>query len=538
MPRLSSPIFHRSLIAFSILVASLTTGCSPIPGDEKATPNADAEPKALRISQASDVRSMDPYFALESPTYGVLSNIFEGLTDIDEEMNIVPQLAESWENLDDTTWEFRLRQGVRFHGGEEFDAEDVRFSIRRAIDWPQSRLRSEIPSVTGVEILDPHLIHIKTSVPDAILPTRLGSLFILDKESSEAYEKMDEALATNPNGTGPYRLTKWIKDDRCLLEAYPEHWAGAPSVERMNFLAMSNEATRMAAFLNGDIDVLIHVPVNDVARVEAMPGFSLIRKPGLRLIYLGLDVGRAQSPTVTGAPTNPLQDLRVRQAIYAAINEDLIIEKILNGLAVPAAQLFPAAVVGHDPEIKREPYDLEKAKRLMEEAGYGEGFGIALDAPNDRYINDEGIATAIAGQLAKINIRVEVRAVPKARFFPLEQAGDSSFFLIGWSNTNGDGNGTFDHLLHTSDREKNVGGSNTSTVYSNPEVDRLAEAAWSEFDPEKRSELLRQATRLVIHDLPHIPLHYQMDLYAVSDRIEWAPRHDTQVRGNRVAWKD
>jgi peptide/nickel transport system substrate-binding protein len=500
---------------------------------------ASAESRVLRISQGSEARSLDPYFALESATFSVLSNIFESLSDISADMEIVPLLATSWTNIGAHTWEFKLREGVTFHEGQALDAEDVRYSIERAIHWGPSRLRSEIPTVDRVEIIDPLTVHIFTTVPDAILPTRLASLFILDKESSEAgiRENGDDWLATHANGTGPYQLESWIKDSELILSASENYWGGEPQVERLNFVATTNDATRIASFLKGDIDILVNVPVGDVGRVETTPGYKVIRQPSLRLIYLGLDCGRDTSPGIPDSPPNPLRDVRVRRAIYAAINEELIVEKVMNGFAEPAAQLFPEGVIGHDPSIERQAYDPDLARRLLKEAGFPNGFRVRLDAPNDRYINDEGIASAVASQLARVDITVEVQAIPKARFFPLEQAGDSSFFLIGWANTNGDGTGTFDHLLHTLDPAKNLGGSNTSTFYSNARIDQISEDAASEFDPVKRNEMLQDANRIAMAELPHIPLHYQMDIHAISDRVDWTPRRDTQVRGVNTRWK-
>jgi peptide/nickel transport system substrate-binding protein len=533
-PRLSAcTLRFLSILTLAIGLAA----CGPA-SDQPGDPSADN--RVLRISQGSEARSMDPYFALESATFSVLSNIFESLTDISPDMDIVPLLAESWENLDPHTWVFRLRSGVTFQQGQPFDAEDVKYSIERALNWAPSRLRSEIPTVERVDIVDPHTVHIVTSVPDAILPTRLASLFILDRESSEAgiAQQGDDWLSTNPNGTGPYALERWVKDSECILVANEDYWNGAPAIKRLNFVATSNDATRIASFLNGNIDVLVNVPVGDVDRVRKTPGFTLISRPSLRLIYLGLDCGRDRTPGVPASPPNPLKDVRVRRAIYKAINVDLIVERVMNGLAAPAGQLFPEGVVGFDPGIVREPYDPDGARALLAEAGYPDGFAVRLDSPNDRYVNDQAIATAIAAQLARVGIKVEVQAMPKARFFPLEQAGDASFFLIGWANTNGDGNGTFDHLLHTMDPDKNLGGSNTSTRFSDPEIDRLSQAAASEFDPARREALLQEANRRAMAQLPHIPLHYQMDIYAVSDRVEWSPRRDTQVRGIDARWKN
>ncbi|MCH8333739.1 ABC transporter substrate-binding protein [Candidatus Sumerlaeota bacterium] len=539
MPK-SRPARIARIAAPGLLALTMfISGCG---GDGTKTGGAtDSGVRVLRISQGSDVLTMDPYAKNESPTYGVLVNIFEPLTDVSADMKIVPGLAESWRNIGPTVWEFKLRRGVKFHNGRTFDAEDVQYSLERARDWPLSRVKAEAATVKSLTLLDPYTVLIETTVPDAILPTRLTTILMLDKQTSEEglAEDGDAWLATHPIGTGPYKLEKpedWVRDAQCILTANEEYWKGAPQVKKLNYLATSNDATRIVDFLDGRIDVLAYVPVRDIERVKATPGFRVITNPSLRLIYLGLDSTRDDSPGIPGAPPNPLKDLRIRQAMYAAINEDLIVEKIMNGQAVAAGQLFPDSIVGYDDSIVREPYDLDKAKALMEEAGYADGFDITLETPNNRYVNDDEIAQAIAGQLARIDIRVRVNARPKDVFFKDEEQGFFSFFLIGWTNPNGDGYGTFDHLLHTPDAEKNLGSANLSTNYSNLKVDELTEAAMSEFDPAAREKLLQEAVRIVMHDLPHIPLHYQMDIYAVSDDVKWTPRRDTQIRGVDVRW--
>lgn len=527
------------LLSFTAAIAASNCGGKDS-GSPKASDGKTIDQRVLTISQGSDVLTMDPHYKNESPTLAVLGNIFDPLTDVSGDLKLMPALAESWVSKNPLLWEFKLRKGVKFHNGNTFDAEDVRYTVLRARDWPPSRQRAEVANIKEVKIIDPYRVDFVMSVPDAILPTRLISIYILDKETCEEGVKKEGEpwLATHAIGTGPYKLIRWEKDSHCMLQANEDYWRGAPAVKLINFLAISNDATRLAAFLSHNIDLLGQVPVRDVERVKAMPGFKVISRPGLRLIYLGIDTGREKSPGVPSSPPNPLQDLRVRQAMNAAINEDLIIEKVMNKNAAPAAQLFPEGVVGYNPEIKREPFDLEKAKKLMAEAGYPGGFDVRLDAPNDRYVNDAQIATAVAGQLAQINIRVTPNAMPKARFFSEEEAGHFSFFLIGWTNPNGDGYGSFDHLLHTFDEVKNLGGANTSTHYSNPELDKLDEAAAAEFDPAKREALLQRCAAIAMHDLPHIPLHYQMDIDAISDRIEWTPRRDALIHGIDMKWKE
>lgn len=533
---------YRAVSAYSfvlILLAACGAKEKPATGTGEASAAAKAPADSvLNISQGSDVLTMDPYFKNESPTLGVLINIFDPLTDVTHDLKLIPALAESWEPLGMLAWRFKLRKGVKFHDGNDFNAEDVKYTIERARDWPSSRQTAEVATIKEVRIVDPFTVELVTKMPDAILPTRLMSVYMMDKESSEARpaEERDTWLSSHPNGTGPYKLEDWKKDQFCLLTANESYWGGAPEVKKVKYLATSNDATRIAAFLNGQVDILSHVPVRDVDRVKSVPGYRVVSTPSLRLIYLGLDVGRDKSPGIPNSPPNPLKDLRVRQAIYAAINEDLIVEKIMNGQALAAGQFFPESVIGFDPSLKREPHDPEKAKRLLAEAGYANGFDIRLDTPNDRYVNDAQIAQAIASELAKVGIRVTVNAMPKARFFPEEEHGDFSFFLIGWVNPNGDGYGTFDHLLHTTGN--NFGGANLSTNYSNVQLDGITEAAAAEFRPDQREKLLQKAVQIAMHDLPHIPLHFQMDIYAISERIQWQPRRDVQMRGRDVRWRN
>jgi len=496
--------------------------------------------RAARISQGSDLLSFDPYFKLESPSFNIQRNVFDALTDVDANMKLAPGLAERWELKSPTVWEFTLRRGVTFHGGQPFSADDAVYSIRRAMDWKLSRVKSEIPTVRRVEALGGSLLRVETTMPDAILPLRLASILILNRASCEPAVRQygDDWLATHANGTGPYRVLDWRKDVRCELIANDRFWGRKPTVRRLDFIPTSSDATRLTALHGGDIDLMINVPPAFVDYAARVGGYRILKRPGLRLIYLGLDVGRDKTPGVAASPPNPLKDLRVRRAIAAAVDNRLIVEKIMRGNAVPADQLFPPGVIGYDPSIELERPNLELAKKLLNEAGYPGGFTVCLDGTNDRYVNDAAILQAVASLLARAGIAVQVNAQPKASFFPLEERGGCSFFMLGWADTNGDGAGTFDHLLHTAAPGGGYGESNTSTQYSNPELDRLDEAASREFDPVKRNALLQAANRLAMHDLVHIPLHFQMDLYAVSNRIQWSPRRDTEVRGLDLKWAD
>ena len=417
-------MFSRAPVAFVGLVFLLACTGEPesevTPGDEPS----------VRISQGTDLLSLDPYARLESPSFCIQRNIFEPLTDYDQNIDLQPCLAESWRYETPTSWLFELRKGVVFQEGQPFTAQDVVFSIRRALDWPLTRVSSEILSIDTVQKVDTHTVRITTHDPDAILPLRLAMILMLDRESTEPMiqEHGQAWLATHANGTGPYRVEDWTRDVQCVLRANETYRNGPPEVKRLEFVPMANDATRMAALERGNIDIMVHVPPRYANRIEAMPDHRLVRQPGMRLIYLGLDVGRDRSPGVPASPPNPLKDRRVRRAMALAIDNRLIVEKIMAGHAVPADQLFPEPVTGYDPTIEPVGTHLERARGLLAEAGYPQGFRIRLDGPNDRYVNDEQILQAVAAQLGRVGIQVMVNAQPKARFFSEEEQGRCSFF--------------------------------------------------------------------------------------------------------------
>lgn len=521
--------FHSLTLSLMLLLA-----CSA-PQQEQVK----AGPETLVVSQGSDLLTLDPHFIIESPTFCIQRNIFDPLTDIDGNLKLKPCLAESWRHDEQGGWTFFLRKGAQFQNGNPFTASDVVYSIRRALDWTSSKVKSEIRTIKSVEAVDDFTVRMETTRPDPVLPLRLTSILMLDRETCEAAvaREGDDWLYSNANGTGPYRVEEWRKDQHCILKANENYWGGAPAIKRINFIATAENATRMMLLQRGEIDILVNAPPRDLRTVKSLTTCRVESRPGLRLIYLGLDTGRDKSPGVPGSPPSPLRDRRVRQAIALGIDNKLIVEKIMGGNATAADQLEPEGVTGGIADFMMERPNRERAKALLAEAGYPNGFTLRLDGPNDRYINDDQIETAVANQLARIGIRVEVNALPKAQFLSLEGAAKCSFFLSGWSNTNGDGAPTFEHQLHTRNEAAKLGGGNHSTNYSNPELDKLTEAAATEFDPAARARDLEKANRIAMEDLPQIPLHFQMDIYAVSNRVDWKPRRETQIRGVDVKWK-
>ncbi len=481
--------------------------------------------KTLKIGLSSDIRSLDPYFHNETVTNSVLSNIFEALTHFDKDLKVYPMLAESWKVIDDVTWEFKLRKGVKFHNGDPFNADDVIFSFDRIMHWKKSGFKSKVNMIKEVKKVDDYTVRIVTKGPYPILLRKISYVKILDKEFYAG--KPDEFVALNAVGTGPYKLIKWNKGESISMEINKDYWRTLPAFDKVIFRPLTNDSTRVAAILSGEVDIIDKVPVRDVERVKKNKKLNFFMRPGLRLIYLQMDQGRDVTPYVKGK--NPFKDVRVRKAIYYGIDEDAIVKYVMNGFAKAAGQYHPEVVCGYDPSIKRPPYNPEKAKKLLKEAGYPNGFEVTLDAPNDRYVNDEQIAQAIASSLAKIGIKVKVNALPKATFFPKTDRLDTSFFLIGWASTDGDGSSFLDGIVHTYNPDKGYGRYNRGR-YSNPEVDKLIEEAGVTIDQNKRLELLRKAQKIaLVKDQNVIPLHFQVDLYASKKSINFVPRADSHI---------
>ena len=481
--------------------------------------------EALIVGRSSEPRSLDPYYHNETPTNSFNRNVHDGLVAFDSELNVVSALASKWENPDNLTWIFHLRKGVNFHNGDPFTAEDIRFSIERCKNWEKSGFKATVSQVENVEVIDPYTVKITTKKPFGILARKLAQVMILSKKFVESHG--DDYLTTHENGTGPYVVKEWIKGDHLTLVANEKYWQGAPKIKKVIVRPLTNDPTRTAAILSGEVHIIDDLAVRDVARIKANQKVSLVSRPGLRLIYLQMDQDRVNSPKVE-SPTgkNPLMDVRVRKAIYLGIDEEAIVKYVMNSFAFAASQFYPSAVFGYDKTIERPAYSPKKAKKLLTEAGYPNGFTITLDSPNDRYVNDEKIAQAVAASLAKIGIKVKVNAIPKATFFPMSDRRETSFFLIGWACGDGDASAFLDGIAHTHDKAKGYGRYNRGR-YSNTKVDRLVEAASATVNTEERFKAMIEAQRIaLLEDQAFIPLHFQVDLYAKSDKIKWKPRAD------------
>jgi len=481
--------------------------------------------KTLRFASGFDPQSMDPHgLALQYQTR-VTSQIYESLVGRDRNFAIEPQLALSWERTGPQTWRFKLRPGVTFHDGTRFTADDVVFSIERAL-MKNSQRAFQLRGIVGVKKIDDLTIEFRLAAPDAVLPEKLWLIGIMSKAWCAAhgvlepqnYNARQETYAVrNANGTGPYILKSYESDARTVLIANTHWWGKRGNVDEAIYVVIQSDATRLAALVSGDVDFVIDPPFQDVARLKQEGRFKLASIDDIGMQYLGFDQARPELEYSDGKGRNPFKDLRVRRAVYQAIDIDAIISKVLRGQATPTGSHLSRRIDGSTAELDRRlPYDPAAARRLLKEAGYPGGFAVTLDCVNATF--RAAVCQAIAGMLTQVGIRTSFQPWPTATFFPRITEATASFFEFGWSpgteawaslnamvKTYGeDGAGTFN------------GGR-----YSNPQLDKVLDAMRVELDLARRRQLVADALRIMQTDLPLIPLYRRT--------LTWVMRPDISV---------
>lgn len=475
---------------------------------------------SINVAVGSPPQTMNPHGSDSDANLGIMGNIFEGLLYRDVEGHLVPGLATSYERLDDLTWRFTLRQGVKFHNGNDFTWEDVKYTFNRLKEpYPVSEFLAFGGSIESVEMVDgdPWTIDVKTRISVPYFADNLHQVFIMDKESTESRSIGD--IGQNPIGTGPYKFDEWVKGSYLKLTANEDYWGEVPPIKNAEITPITEPSTRLAAIVSGQVDILQDVPVELFDTVAGHEDVEVVTIPARRAIYLGLGNKK-------GSPTS---DIRVRKAMYMAIDEEEIIEKVMFGHAFPAAQIPDEPTVGYDSSIRRFPYDPERAKVLLAEAGYADGFKITLTGPNDRYVRDAQICEAVAKQLSKVGIEVELDTKPKAVFFPEVDEHILDFYLIGWFDGTYDFGRSFTKLIHSV--EEGYGGLNGSD-YSDATLDKLLEESEEIIDPAERAAKLQLLNRIAMEEkVAVITLHYQEDAYAVykGRGVEFTPRADTWI---------
>ena len=505
--------------------------------------------KTLKFAFQGDAKSMDPYSLNETFQLGFLSNIYEGLIRRAPNLEIEPSLAERWEVMEPTRWRFYLRKGVKFHDGSPFTADDVVFSADR-VRAKSSDLKTRLSDDTKVVKVDDYTVDFITSAPNPILYVEWGTWYIMSKKWTEKHNAVTPESATaetenyatrHANGTGPFKLVSHEAGVKTVAEVNPDWWDNANkehNVTKVIFTQVSNDATRVAALLSGQVDMAYPIPVQDMKRVDSNADSRMLVGPELRTIFLGMDQSRDELLYSNVKGKNPFKDKRVRQAFYQAINIDAIKKMVMRGLSEPSAMMIaPGINGGGNPKFKRLPYDPAAAKKLLAEAGYPDGFEVGMDCPNDRYVNDEAICLATVSMLAKVGIKVNLLAQPKAKYFPkiLAPKMDTSFYMLGWTP------GSFDSWnvlfnLHGCQDDTGRGKFNLGR-YCNPEVDKLTVKILSETDQAKRDALIEEAWTMTIDDIAHIPLHQQALAWGVRNNVELKQRPDNQFEWRHVMIK-
>ena len=484
--------------------------------------------KTVRIANQGDAQSMDPHSLNESLQLSFTGNVYEPLVGRDKNLQLTPALATSWTQPSPTVWRFELRKGVQFHDGTPFTADDVVFTFKRAAG-DGSDMKSYTSSIKEVRKVNDHVVEIETTAPFPILPDVISLVYIMSKkwcEENKALTPVDRrkgienTASFKTNGTGPFRTRERQPNTRTVLVRNLNYWDKVESnVEEVVFTPIGNDATRVAALLSGEVDVMEPVPLQDVDRLKSASNLKVMQGPELRTIFLGMDQKRDELLFSSVKGKNPFKDVRVRRAFYQAIDIETIKTRVMRNAAAPTALMIAPGIKGFVPEMnKRLPYDPEASKKLLAEAGYPNGFEVGMNCPNDRYVNDGEICQAIAANLARVGVKVNLQAETKVTYFPKILSRNTSFYLLGWTPGTYDSHNPLTSLMATPN-DKGQGQFNLGS-YSNAKVDELTLKIQSETDQAKRNAMIAEAFKIHADDVGHIPLHQQALAWAMKRNID------------------
>ena len=514
-----------------------------------------ATAQALRIGLASEASSADPHFHNLGPNNQLRRNVFESLVDTDAAQQLGPLLAESWAPLDETRWQFNLRKDVKFSDGSTFDAYDVIYTVCRIPGVPDSPslLTTYTKAIKGFEVPDPHTLIVKTAAPYPLLPTEMSTFGIISAKANgvdgpsiqfspdgcgdlaypatQAFNDTSAAI-----GTGPFLLESYRRGESVVLVRNPDYWGEPAHWERVTMLPLTSAGPRVAALIAGDVDLVENPPLQDLERLRADTSLRVVQGISNRVIYIHMDHEKVPSPMIRGTDgKNPLQDKRVREALSISINRDAIVGRIMGGVAVAAGELLPPGMFGaHDEgDLPPNAYDPDRARALLAEAGYPNGFGITLGTPNDRYINDAQVSQAVAQMWTQIGVETDIDASTASTFFSRRNAQEFSAYLAGWGAGTGEMSSPLKALVATLDKSRGYGGTNAGR-YSNPAMDEVLTEALRTVDDNARQALLRKASRMVMEDFGIIPLHYEVSPWAMKATIDYTPRADQYTLPYRV----
>jgi peptide/nickel transport system substrate-binding protein len=491
---------------------------------------ASSEAQTLRWARSMDVSSLDPHAANTGPNILLAHQIYEPLIVRQLDGWMVPALATFWTlTADPTVWEFKLRPNVKFHDGAAFTAEDVVFSIERA-RAETSDMKSLLSSVESVSPVDDLTVRIKTKGPDPLLPNNLTDIFMMDREWSERHGalRVQDAkggsagvAAASANGTGPYMLVSREKDVETVMRRNESYWGRTEfplGIQEIVYRPIPDNARRIAALLSGDVDFVQDVPVDEIQRLHGSPGIHLNTGPENRSIFLGLNVGGRELASSDVKGRNPFADRRVREAAGMAIDRDALRRTVMRGQSVPAGVIVPPFSNGYSKELDRpSPFDPAKARALLREAGFPNGFSVTLHCTNDRYVNDEGLCRVIAEMLSRIGVRTNAVAQPAIRHFAQVRRAELDLYLLGWGVTTFDSEYIFSNLYYTN--TGSLGGWN-GTKFSDPGIDAQIRSLRTEIDTARRSAGMAMLWQKLKAEAVYVPLHNQTITHAMRNGFD------------------
>jgi peptide/nickel transport system substrate-binding protein len=500
------------------------------------TPFGAAEAKTLKWSSQGDIATMDPYAHTESFTSNMQHHIYDPLVRRGRDLQIQPGLATAWRIVEPSRWRFTLRQGVKFHNGNGFTADDVVASVARLLH-PDARARGNLSNVERAEKVDDFTVDFVLKGPYPLLLNDLSGIFIMDKEWLEANNattpgnmtrNLTTFASTNANGTGPFMLESYRPDQGTNLVVNPNWWDKAEhNLTRIEFRPIKSDATRVAALLSGEIDMMAPAPLQDLARIGAADGFKVIEEPSLRLIYLGWNF-RDQLQGDPGKP-NPLKDKRVRQALSHAVDLATIQSRIMRGKSRNVGTMVAPPIPGYVADLDKPlAFDATRARALLAEAGVPNGFKVKLDCPNDRYIADEQTCVAIAAMWSRIGIQVELKTQTRSAYFAMVDKGESDIYMLGWATLPPmDAYSVLSALVHT---KGGAFGGNNPNGLSDPRLDDITKKVAVELDEPKRRAMMGEAFRIIRDETYFLPLHQQPVSWAMKRAVDIPVFADEYVR--------
>lgn len=507
------PTFRPNLLLTAVLLAA----------------GAAASAQNLSIAYADPLSSVDPQLNNHAGDRSLALHFWDSIINSRDGGKLEPALASSWRALDDRTWEFKLRNDIKWQDGTPFTAEDIVFSFQRSRNVPGSvaSYAGALRTVESTTAKDPHTIIIKTNTPNPMLPLDIASIYIVSKHVGEKSRTEDYNAGRAVVGTGPYKLVSHTPGDRTVFERSPSYWGPKPAWDKVTYRFINNGAARTAALLAGDVDVIDKVAVTDVEKLKKTPSVSVYTYPGLRVLLLQPSHRPGPNEFITdnaGKPLaqNPLTDVRVRQALSLAINRKAIVERILQGTVTEANQWMPKGTFGYNPEVKDIPYNVEQAKKLLADAGFPQGFQLTIHVPGDRYPQAPETVQAVAQFWTRVGVKTQVQVVPWSVYSGRATKNEFAVSVIAWGNGTGEAGYGLLQTLATNDPKRGRGANNWGR-YSNESVDKALDAATVEFDARRREAMFRHSVKLVTDDVGHIPLFHYQNIWAAKKGLKVVP---------------